>query len=228
MKTKVALLMLLMGFGTAAMALEPADLDNKIRLLTDKFDAFQHKPTFIPAENLRQAQGIMLLDRTKAGFLFAYQGGGGVAMVRDSGTGKWSPPAFVAANEGSLGAEQHFIVVLFMTTNSTRMLLNQNYDFGGEARGTAGNTSSGVQTSEPTTPVLVYDDRQGLYGGATVKGGGITPDNQANEVYYGQPMTVADILFNHRAQSSAAANSLAEEVQRYSHIQQPGASISQR
>ena len=44
-----------------------------------------------PAETLRKAQGIILLDRTKAGFLFAYQGGGGVAMVKDAKQGQMEP-----------------------------------------------------------------------------------------------------------------------------------------
>ena len=63
---------------------------------------------------------------------------------------KWSPVAFLDANEASLGfqigGEQHFYIMLFMTTNSTRLLLDQKVDFGGEARGTAGNNTGGVET----------------------------------------------------------------------------------
>src|SRR3989442_4711498 len=43
-----------------------------------KFVALQQKPDKrIPAETLRKARGIVLMERTKAGFLFAYQGGNG-------------------------------------------------------------------------------------------------------------------------------------------------------
>src|SRR6266404_2695633 len=83
----------------SASAVDKAELDNRIRTLTAKFEALQMKPDKnIPAENLRKAQGIVLLDRTKAGFIFAYQGGGGVALVRSPKTGEWSPAAFLGAN----------------------------------------------------------------------------------------------------------------------------------
>ena len=137
MKTKMIGL-LLMGVATTALAMSPADLDNRIRTLTERFEAFQQEPSkSIPAETLRRAQGIILLDRTKAGFLFAYQGGGGVAMVKDSKLGTWSPVGFLSANQASLGfqigGEQTFYVILLMTTNSTRMLVDPTVEFGGEA-----------------------------------------------------------------------------------------------
>src|SRR5205814_3852033 len=71
-----------MGLVASAFASDKTELDNRIRTLTAKLDALQQKPEKrIPAETLSKAKGIVLLDRTKAGFVFAYQGGGGVAMV---------------------------------------------------------------------------------------------------------------------------------------------------
>jgi lipid-binding SYLF domain-containing protein len=145
MKTTM-LVCTVLAFASAALAIGPAELDNRIGTLTAKFEAFQQQPgRGIPAETLRAAQGIILLDRTKAGFLFAYQGGGGVALVRDAQTREWSPVAFLGASEASLGfqigGEQDFYVILLMTTNATSALANPNIEFGGEARGTAGNSA---------------------------------------------------------------------------------------
>src|ERR1051326_6506918 len=65
----------------SALAVERADLDFRIRKLTAKLESLQSKrDKRIPIEQLRKAQGIILLDRTKAGFLFAYQGGSGLVM----------------------------------------------------------------------------------------------------------------------------------------------------
>ena len=132
---------MLLGFATAALAIDQTDLENRVRTLTTEFEAFQQRPDKgIPAETLRNAQGIILLDRTKAGFLFAYQGGGGVAMVKDTKQGKWSPVAFLSANEASLGlqvgGEKNFYVILLMTPDATRMLVDPKYNFGGAASGT--------------------------------------------------------------------------------------------
>jgi len=218
MKTMVIGLIWL-GCAGSLLGVEKAELDNRVRALTAKLVAMQEKPDKkIPAENLRNAKGIVLLDRTKAGFLFAYQGGGGVALVRDGTTGKWGPAAFLAANEASLGfqvgGQQSFFVILLMNTNATRLLIEPTFEFGGEARGTAGKDSAGVEASVASTerPVLVFDDRRGLYGGAAIKGGAIAPDEEANRVYYGQILTMKDILFDHKVKPTEAASELAAKL----------------
>ncbi len=223
MKT-IILGFILLSFAQASLAIEQSELDNRVRTLTEKFEAFQHRPDKgVPPETLRKAQGIILLDRTKAGFLFAYQGGGGVAMVKDAMQDKWSPVAFLNANEASLGfqvgGEQNFYVILLMNTNATRLLVDPKFEFGGEARGTAGDDSSGVggQVTQPEQSVIVYDDHKGLYGGASVKGGAVSPDDQANRIYYGQFFTMQDILFDHKVQPGPSAAKLADKISFYSH-----------
>ena len=222
MKT-IMLGLISLGLATTALAIEPTELDARIRTLTSKFDAMQHKPDrSIPADTLAKAKGIILMDRTKAGFIFAYQGGGGVAMVKDSQTGKWSPAAFVNANEASLGfqigGEQNFFVILLMTTNSTRLLTDPSFEFGGEARGTAGDSTAGAQgtVTNPDQPVLVYDDRKGLFGGAAIKGGALSPDDTANRVYYGQYLTMEEILFKNKVKPTETENQLVGKINDYS------------
>lgn len=168
------------------LAKDKAELDHGIRKLTGKFEALQAKPDkAIPVETLRQAKGIVLLDRTKAGFIFAFQSGGGLAMVKDPKSGRWSAPAFLTATEASLGfqigGQQSFIVILLMNTNATRLLTDGDMESGGETRGTAGDSSAGVEGKIRSNPsVQVYDDHKGLYGGAALKGGAISSDEDAN------------------------------------------------
>lgn len=217
MKTKMLGLMLL-GIATSALAVDRADLDNRIRSWTAKFAAMQQDPAkSIPAATLQKAKGIVLLDRTKAGFLFAYEGGAGVAMVKDAAN-HWSPAAFLTADDAGLGVQiggqQSFIVMLFMDTNLPRWLSEQRERFAGEARGTAGESSAGVESDTvPQEPsVLVFESRQGLFGGAAVKGGSIMPDNSANRIYYGQPLTISDILFGGKAKPTEATRALTDEI----------------
>ncbi len=175
----------------------------------------------ITPENLRKAKGIVLLDRTKAGFLFAYQGGSGAAMVRDAKSGDWGPPAFLKASEASLGfqigGQQSFIVILLMNTNAIQMVTQGNFKFGGEASGTAGTASGGAEGAfSDTEPlVLVYSDREGLYGGAAIKGDAISPDADANLAYYGQYLTSAEILLEGKVKPSDAAKELAKKLDQY-------------
>ena len=220
---KMLIGLLAVALAGQAWAVEKSELDQRIRSLTARFEALQAKPDKqVPADVLRKAQGIILLERTKAGFVFAYQGGGGVALVKNPQNGKWSPAAFLSANEASLGfqvgGEQNFYVVLLMTTNATRLLTEPTFELGGEARGTAGDQTSGAQGSVSSVeqPVIVYDERKGLYGGAAVKGGAISPDTDANRAYYDQFVTMKEILFDEKVKPTDAATKLAARITEYS------------
>ena len=211
---------MLLGLAVTAQAIDKAELDKRIRTMTTKFEVMQAKPDKrIPAENLRKAKGIILLDRAKGGFIFAYQSGGGLAMVKDAKSGRWSPPAFLRSNEASLGfqigGQQSFVVILLLNTNATHALTDSKIDFGGEASGTAGNSSGkaeGNATDDGTQLMLVYTDATGLYGGAAIKGGALAPDTEANVAYYGQSLTPKDILFDQKGKPTEAATSLVQKL----------------
>ena len=214
-------LVLAVAWGVSAV--EKNQLELKAHKLIAKFQKLQDKPDKrVPADALSKAKGIILLDRTKAGFVFAYQGGGGLAMVKDK-KGNWGPIAFMQANEGSLGfqigGQQSFFVILLMTDESTKTLVaDAAFDFGGEARGTAGDSSAGAEGKVESVEraVQVYDERQGLFGGAAIKGGALGPDNDANFVYYGAPVTMKEILFDKKVKVTETAALLARKVQEFS------------
>ncbi len=209
----------MLAIAWSASAVDKAGLEKKLEKLTAKFEAMQHKSDKrVPDDVLKKAQAVILLDRTKAGFIVAYQGGGGVALAKDKRSGKWGSPAFFSANEGSIGfqigGQQSFIVIVMMNAEGTRLLTDPSFEFGGEARGTAGDQSSGVgaDVSNVERAVLVYDDREGLFGGAALKGGAMSPDEEANRVYYGEPLTVKEILFEKQLKASPAAERLAQAL----------------
>ena len=212
--------LLLLGLAVPALAIDKVDVDKRIRMLTTKLDEMQSKSDKrIPAEHLRNAKGIILLNRSKGGFIFGYQGGGGLAMVKDAKSGSWSPPSFLNANEASLGfqigGQQSFIAILLMNTNATRALTDSSFNFGGEASGTAGNTSrkaEGTLTDDQKQLMLVYSDSTGLYGGAAIKGGVLSSDTEANIAYYGESLTPRKILFDRKGTPSEAATSLMQKI----------------
>jgi len=214
------------GLAVILMAGAPASargngLDNRIEKLTARFEVMQQKPDKrIPADQLRKAQGIILLDRTRVGFGFAFEGGTGVALMRDA-NGNWSPPAFLNSGEASLGpqfgGEQNFYVILLMTTNETRELAGSVVDFGGVAQGTAGNQSSGVEgLAVPKDSGLLYSDREGFFGGVAFQGGTVSPDNRADAAYYGRPVTMSDILSGKDVRPTPAATRLIQTILKYS------------
>ena len=207
-----------LAIASQALAVDKTELDQRIASLAMSFDVLQAKPDKrIPAETLRKAQGIVLLDLTKAGFGFAFQGGSGMAMVKNA-AGQWSAPSFLEASQASFGFQaggsQSFVVVLLMNTNTTRMLSEPVYRFGGEAGATAGNASGSVETTfvPKDQQILVYTDSEGFYGGAAAKGGSLTPNAEANVVYYGASLTPKDILFDRKAKPSHTAIRLTRKL----------------
>ena len=216
----VVVILVFLACALPAWGLSKEELDARIRSLAVKFDQMQSKPDKrIPAADLQKARGIVLLDRTKAGFIFAYQGGGGIALAKQPKTGKWSAPAFVKANEASLGAQvggqQTFMVILLMSTNAASKLSQSSFDFGGEASGTIGNSTGKAESSFSSTnqaPVQVYTDSTGLYGGAAIKGGAVSSDPDANAMYYGQAPTPSEILSGDKVKPSEAAKDLAQKI----------------
>ena len=220
---KMLIAFMVLSFATAALAVDKTELDRRAQKIFAKFESLQAKPDKkVSAEVLRKAQGIILLERTKAGFIFAYQGGSGLAMVKDKKSGQWGPLAFMRADEGSLGfqlgGQQSFMVILLMTPKSTEMLTDATFEFGGEARGTAGDTSTGAESSvnSTETPLLVYGDRTGLFGGAAIKGGSIAADVDANIIYYGKGLTLKEILFDKKVKPTEAADELAKKIEQHS------------
>lgn len=219
---KLLLALCVFGWVSLAGAVQRPIVEQRLQKVINQFELMQQKPDKrVPPELLRRARGIILLDRTKAGFVFAYQGGSGLAMVKDKND-NWGALAVMKANEASLGfqigGQQSFIVILLMTEQSAKSLIaDAAFEFGGEARGTAGETSAGTEGKVDSLEraVIVFDDRQGLFGGAAVKGGALSPDHEANMVYYGGAFTMQQILFDKKLKPTAPALLLAQKLNAY-------------
>ena len=210
---------LLFGLAVSGLAADRNDLDQRIRKLTDKFEALQAKPDKrISPELLQQAQGIILLDGTRAGLLFAYQHAGGVALVKDSRTGEWGPASFLGANEVSnglqIGGVRSLTVIVITNADAAWALVGPVTKFGGEASGTAGNSTGRTEgaISSLEQPTMVYSDRHGFYAGAAAKAGSIWPDTEANRAYYGLPLSAKELLFDGKVKPTAAGEELAQRI----------------
>jgi lipid-binding SYLF domain-containing protein len=205
-----------MGLTVTTFAASKSELDVRVKKLMAKMDSLQaNAEARIPAEKLQKATGVIIMDRTKGGFVFGYENGFGVAMVREKG--KWSPFSFMSSHEGSFGAQiggkSTFVVILLMNESARDRLVESKVNFGGEASGTGGSSSGGVKgdfTEEP--PMLMFGESKGLYGGATIKGGNVSSDDKANESYYGQYYSIKEILFDKKVEPSETARELARKL----------------
>jgi SH3 domain-containing YSC84-like protein 1 len=215
--------LLVIGLAMSAQAVTKAELDKRLRMCALKLEEMQLKQDKrIPPDVLRKACGVILLQSARGGLVFGYEGGKGVVMLKEPNTSQWSAPAFLSTSSGSfglqIGGQSSFSVVLLMNTNTARGLAEGDFKFGGEASGTAGNASgaeeSGMSSVEPL--MCTYTDASGLYGGAVVKGGALSPDTDADVAYYGEYVTVKEILYDGKAKPTEAATYLADKLNQYS------------
>src|SRR4029079_17552974 len=170
-------------------------------------------------EILSKAEGLIVMRNYKAGFIVGVAGGHGVAGLKDKATGKWGPIGFVKSGEGSFGfqagAQRSDLILVLMNSDGVKVLTDPNLKVGVDVRATVGPKSGGDQANfkTDTTPVLVYGDTKGLFGGASIETGGIFPDKGDNEEYYGKELTVPQILTGGAVEPTDAAKKLGEKIE---------------
>jgi lipid-binding SYLF domain-containing protein len=159
--------------------------------------------TAIPADVLRRAKGIVIVNQFQAGFIFGVKDGYGVALARRP-NGKWSVPAFLRAGEFSVGFQAGGkainAVYVLMDDNAARLLFKGRFNLGLEAKAVAGIRAAETETvtkSVSTQPnVLVYSTTEGLFLGASLKTGYMSPHEEANRVFYNTNNRLPELLFS--------------------------------
>jgi len=136
----------------------------------------------------------------KGGFIVGARRGRGVATCRVPGGG-WSAPAFFTITGGDVGAqigvEGVDLVMMFMTEQGARHLLDAKFQLGVDASAAAGpigrHASAGIDW-KVNTQVLTYSRAKGAFAGVAAGGSYIQPDQDADRSYYGRSVTAQAIL----------------------------------
>jgi lipid-binding SYLF domain-containing protein len=157
--------------------------------------------TAIPVAIMKKASGIVILRQLKIGIIIGAKSGGGLAMVRDDETQGWSPPAFVRAEEGSLGLQigkqTVNAIYMVMSKESMEKLLKGGVKIGIDISARVGPVGKDIEVDLQKAPeMFIYSENKGFYAGASFKAGAFDGDKDANEIFYGRKVSAKDILFN--------------------------------
>jgi len=158
----------------------------------------------IPQYLLQRAEAIIVIpDMIRGGFVIGAKHGKGVVSMRDRGTDRWSPPAFIKMTGGSvgwqIGAQSVDLVLLVMNENGVRKLLDNKFTLGGElsaVAGPVGRTASAGTDISLESEILTYSRAKGLFAGATFEGVSLRADDDANDDFYGESMSLKEIVLN--------------------------------
>lgn len=174
----------------------------------------------IPDEVFKGAKCIAVVpSMLKGGLILGGKHGRGVSTCRLP-DGKWSAPAFFTISGGSWGAqfgvEDVQLVIMVMTDEGMRHLLQDKFQVGGTASAAVGpvgrNASAGTDWKVDTS-LLTYSRAHGLFAGIDLGGSWIERDKDSNLALYGKDYTTAQLLDGH-VQPPAAARPFLVEVRR--------------
>ncbi|MEI6106048.1 MAG: lipid-binding SYLF domain-containing protein [Opitutae bacterium] len=177
--------------------------------------------TAIPADVLHRAKALVIINQFQAGFIFGIKDGYAVALVRRP-NGKWSVPAFFRAGELSIGLQAGGKsingVYVLMDDATVRLLLKNRMNLGAEAKAVAGIRAAESDTVaaklRSQANVLVYTSTEGLFLGASIKTGYMSPHEEANQMFYNSSNRLPELLFSDWVTPPSEARFLMDYVTR--------------
>ena len=196
-------------FASTIWAQSPNGTDQRKLLRTGQLvlEEMQNSPDHnIPAGLISRAKAIIVFPTmVKAGFFVGARYGKGFISVRSKVNGEWGAPAFLYTAGGSLGlqfgAETVDLILLVMTQRGLEGLLSEKFTLGGDIAVAAGPVGRYAEASADVYmqgEIYSYSRSKGIFGGISVKGTVITSDVDANQAYYGKPLTAENILLSNQ------------------------------
>jgi len=192
-----------------------ADVDQATAVM-QRFEAIPEKG--IPLSVLKAARGLAILTVTKAGFLASGRGGKGVVVARLSKG--WSGPSAIGTGGVGFGFQAgvevtEFVMVLNTPAAVEAFSKQGNVTLGGNlsvAAGPVGRTAeAGVALQ---SAIYSYSISQGFFAGVSLEGTVVSVRDDANEAYYGRPVTAQEILSD-KVQPPAGARNLLAVLSKY-------------
>ncbi|HYK35888.1 lipid-binding SYLF domain-containing protein [Alloacidobacterium sp.] len=205
-----------------------ARADSESERITDAGRVFQELITGnpgIPQNLLNKADCIIILPSVKkAGLIVGGQYGKGVMSCRSGANfnGKWSSPIMMQSSGGSfglqIGGEATDFVVLVMNSDGARSVMKGRAKLGGDASVAAGPVGRDAEASTTATmqaQMLSYSRAKGVFGGVSLSGTSLGPDDGDNEKVYGKKVSGPEI-FSGSVQAPASAQVLLSELHKAS------------
>ncbi len=187
------------GVAAGVSSAQAAGLQDAVNQAVTILRRFQSIPEqAIPAEVIRDAQGLAILHMIKAGFIFSGRGGQGVVVAR---TPKgWSGPAGITTGGAGFGFQigaqvSEFVIVLNTPGAVKAFSQGGNVSLGGDLSVAAGPVGRSLGADiTAAAAVYTYSRSQGVFAGVSLEGTVLVAEPKRNAAYYGVNVSPADIL----------------------------------
>ncbi len=198
---------------TLIAAPQPALASDETRLLahaSETVDSLRRSPNFGDARRaMRHARAVLIVPAlVKGGFIFGAEGGDGVLLARTRGG--WSSPAFYTLGSASFGFQAGIqkaeVVMIIQNDSALRAIERSKFKLGAGAGVTVVNLGAGVEGATSGNlqgDIIVWSQAEGVYGGISLNGSVVAPDDKSNARFYGMT-SVEGILANAAKNPDAA------------------------
>ncbi|KAF7593791.1 hypothetical protein BBP40_010847 [Aspergillus hancockii] len=174
----------------------------------------------IPTEVIQRAKGLAIFTTMRTGLWLSGSGGSGVLLARIPETGEWSPPSGIMLHTAGIGflagVDIYDCVVVINNYEALEAFKKVRCTLGGEVSASAGPVGmGGVLESEVhkrQSPIWTYMKSRGLYAGVQVDGTIIIERTDENERFYGERISVSDILAGKAKHPPASIKTLIQTI----------------
>ena len=184
-----------------ASAEEPSE---RVERAAQVFKDLDSAESGLPHNVLNKADCVVILPGVKkAAFLVGAQYGKGVMVCRSGKnfTGAWGAPIMMQSSGGSFGlqagGQATDFVILVMNDDGARSVMKGRAKLGSEASVAAGPVGRNAEASTTGTmqaQMLSYSRAKGVFGGVSLSGSSLGPDDDDNEKLYGKKVTGEQIV----------------------------------
>jgi SH3 domain-containing YSC84-like protein 1 len=183
----------------------------------------------IPRDLLGKAQCVGIVPNLKrVGFIVGAKYGKGVLTCRLANSAGWSAPSTIRIEGGSIGlqigAGETDVVFSVMNESGAEELMRDKFTIGGDASvmaGPVGRTAEARTDPMMSAEILAWSRSRGVFGGVSLEGATLRPDNDDNAKIYHQPVTQREILHG-KVEPPASATALYAELDRYAPFKKTG------
>ena len=172
----------------------------------------------VPISVLNKAECVIVLPSVKkGGFIIAGEYGRGVMTCRggENFDGPWSAPTMMQSSGGSIGfqagGQSTDLVILVMNDKGARAVMKGKAKLGADASvaaGPVGREAEASTNAAMSAQMLSYSRAQGVFGGVSLSGTTLGPDDGANEKLYGKKVTATEIIGGAAGPAPASAQQL--------------------
>jgi SH3 domain-containing YSC84-like protein 1 len=190
----------------SAAASDKDTVDARLRNAGEVMKEILNVPDDIPQDLLDKADCVVVLPSVlKAAFIVGGSYGRGAMTCRSGRNfeGPWSAPTMMVLEGGSvgfqIGGEATDFVLLIMNQDGARSLLSSKVKLGAGASAAAGPVGRAAEANTDAymrAEILSYSRARGVFAGISLNGATLHPDDEANQLVYGRPITGTEIVLH--------------------------------